>query len=343
MTRAPRVVVITGASAGVGRETARAFARRGDAVALIAREPERLEAARAEAQALGARAIAIALDVADAAAVDRAASRIEAELGPIDVWVNNAMAAVLAFVHETDAADFHRVMKVTFLGQVHGTLAALRHMRPRDRGTIVMVGSALAYRAIPCRRPTARRSTPPAASPTRCAASSCTSAAACGSRPSISPGSTRRSSAGCAPRCAVIPSRSPPSMSPSSPPRRSCAPATIRGARSSSAARPSPRSSATGSPRAPPICGSPAPRSAGSRPRSRSGPHRPDYLYEPLPGDRGSHGIFDDEAANTSPTWWLTKHRNAAASALVAAIAGTLAARRARAVAPETAWRRGHR
>ena len=100
-------------------------------------------------RAAGARAIAIPLDVGDGAAVDAAAAQVEEELGPIDVWVNNAMAAMLAFVHETDPVDYRRVMEVTHLGQVHGALAALKRMRPRDRGVIVMVGSALAYRAIP--------------------------------------------------------------------------------------------------------------------------------------------------------------------------------------------------
>jgi NAD(P)-dependent dehydrogenase (short-subunit alcohol dehydrogenase family) len=143
------VVVITGASSGVGRAAARRFAAEGADVALIARGKDGLAAARAEAEAEGVRALALPLDVADAGAVDAAAARVEAELGPIDVWVNCAMAAVLAPVWETTAAEFRRATEVTYLGYVHGTLAALRHMRPRDRGTIVQVGSALGYRAIP--------------------------------------------------------------------------------------------------------------------------------------------------------------------------------------------------
>src|SRR5215218_7361919 len=144
-----KVVVITGASAGVGRAVARAFASRGDSIALIARGEERLDEARREVEAAGGRALACPLDVADADAVEAAAERIERELGPIDVWVNSAMSAVLGFVHETSAADFRRVTEVTYLGYVNGTLAALARMRARDRGVIVMVGSALAYRAIP--------------------------------------------------------------------------------------------------------------------------------------------------------------------------------------------------
>jgi short-subunit dehydrogenase len=144
-----KTVVVTGASAGVGRATAVAFGARGDRVALIARGEEGLQAAAQEVRAAGGTALVLPCDVADADAVDAAAARAEAELGPIDVWVNCAMAAVLAFVHETDAADVRRVTETTYLGCVHGTLAALRRMRPRDRGVIVQVGSTLAYRAIP--------------------------------------------------------------------------------------------------------------------------------------------------------------------------------------------------
>jgi short-subunit dehydrogenase len=142
-------VVITGASAGVGRATAREFAHHGCDVALIARNDERLEDAAAELRTIGVRALPIAADVADFAAVDAAAARIEQELGPIDVWVNNAMATIFAPVHRIAPEEFRRATEVTYLGQVHGTMAALARMRPRNRGTIVNVGSALAYRAIP--------------------------------------------------------------------------------------------------------------------------------------------------------------------------------------------------
>jgi short-subunit dehydrogenase len=144
-----RTIVITGASAGVGRATAVACGRRGDRVALIARGEEALAATAREVEQAGGRALVLPCDVADADAVEAAAERAEAELGPIDVWVNCAMAAVLAFVHETAAADARRVTEVCYLGYVHGTLAALRRMRPRNRGVIVQVGSAMAYRAIP--------------------------------------------------------------------------------------------------------------------------------------------------------------------------------------------------
>jgi NAD(P)-dependent dehydrogenase (short-subunit alcohol dehydrogenase family) len=143
------VVVITGSSAGVGRATAREFARRGDAVALLARNEDGLRACAREVEELGGRALPVPTDVADAAAVEAAAARAEAELGAIDVWVNDAMASALAPIWEIAADEFRRVTEVTYLGQVHGTLAALKRMRPRDRGAIVQVGSALAYRGIP--------------------------------------------------------------------------------------------------------------------------------------------------------------------------------------------------
>jgi short-subunit dehydrogenase len=143
------VVVITGASAGVGRAAARAFAQRGARLGLIARNEERLEAAKAEVEDLGGEALILPLDVADATRVDEAADKIVSTFGRIDVWVNNAMVSVFSPVKETSAAEFKRVTEVTYLGYVHGTLAALRHMLPRDQGTIVQVGSALAYRGIP--------------------------------------------------------------------------------------------------------------------------------------------------------------------------------------------------
>jgi NAD(P)-dependent dehydrogenase (short-subunit alcohol dehydrogenase family) len=144
-----KIVVITGAGAGVGRAAATEFARNGCDVALLSRDPARLERAADELKRLGARALPIPTDVADAKAVDAAAERVERELGPIDVWVNVAMATVFAPVHKLTAEEFQRGTAVTYLGQVHGTMAALRYMRPRNRGSIVSVGSALAYRSVP--------------------------------------------------------------------------------------------------------------------------------------------------------------------------------------------------
>ncbi|HTV80032.1 MAG TPA: SDR family oxidoreductase [Steroidobacteraceae bacterium] len=144
-----RIAVVTGASAGVGRATAVEFAKQGCDVALLARNAQRLEAAARECRAFGVRALALPADVADAAAVEAAAARAEQELGPFDIWVNVAMATVFAPVLKLTAAEIRRATEVTYLGQVHGTLAALRRMRTRNLGTIINVGSALAYRAVP--------------------------------------------------------------------------------------------------------------------------------------------------------------------------------------------------
>ncbi|HET7030310.1 MAG TPA: SDR family oxidoreductase [Candidatus Limnocylindrales bacterium] len=143
------IVVITGASAGLGRAAAQAFAADGWDVALLARGEAGLAGAASDVRAHGRSALPIALDVADADAVERAAERVEAELGPIDVWVNDAMESVFAPVDRVTPAEFRRVMEVNYLGVVHGTLAALKRMKARDRGVIVQVGSALAYRSIP--------------------------------------------------------------------------------------------------------------------------------------------------------------------------------------------------
>ena len=143
------VVVVTGASAGVGRATVREFARHGAAIGLIARGRDGLNATRREVEAAGSRALLLAVDVADAKQVDHAAEQVERKLGPIDVWINNAMTSVFSPIKEMSAEEYRRVTEVTYLGYVYGTLAALKRMLPRDRGTIVHVGSALAYRSIP--------------------------------------------------------------------------------------------------------------------------------------------------------------------------------------------------
>lgn len=148
-----RVVVVTGAGAGVGRAIARRFGADGCKVALLSRGADGLEGARKDVEAAGGTALAVPVDVADAEAVEAAAERIEGELGPIDVWVNDAMTTVFAFFEDIEPEEYRRATDVTYHGTVWGTRAALRRMVPRDRGTIVLVGSALAYQGIPLQAP----------------------------------------------------------------------------------------------------------------------------------------------------------------------------------------------
>lgn len=147
--KSARVVVVTGASAGVGRAVVQEFAREGASIGLLARGKNRLEAAKQEVEQHGGKALALPTDVADSRAVEDAAERVEQELGPIDVWVNDAMTTIFAPFDEITPDEFKRCTEVTYLGFVYGTMAALKRMKPRDRGTIVQVGSALAYRSIP--------------------------------------------------------------------------------------------------------------------------------------------------------------------------------------------------
>jgi short-subunit dehydrogenase len=146
---AGKTAVVTGASSGVGRAIARAFAEQGAKVALVARNVDGLEAAAREVRECGTEALVLALDVADADAVNQAADRVVSEWGNIDVWVNDAMVSVFSPAVEMTAQEFRRVTEVNYLGYVHGTLAALRYMRARNQGVIIQIGSALAYRSIP--------------------------------------------------------------------------------------------------------------------------------------------------------------------------------------------------
>jgi NADP-dependent 3-hydroxy acid dehydrogenase YdfG len=320
-----RVVVVTGASAGVGRAVARALGARGDAVALLARGEDRLEVARQEVAAAGGRALVCPVDVADADAVEAAAERVEAQLGPIDVWVNCAMSAVLGFVHETQAAEFRRVTEVTYLGYVHGTLAALRRMRPRDRGVIVMVGSALAYRAIPLQA-------------SYCAAKHATRAFAD------------------ALRCELMHERSAVKVTTVhlpglNTPQFGWVRTTLRRHPRPVAPVFQPEVAAdailwaidhprreffvAGSSVMTIVANKLAPRVA-DRFLARTNvdaqqtgdpiePDRPDYLFSPLAGDPGAHGRFTGEAKSRSLAWWATKRRarlGAAAAALAGAAAG---------------------
>jgi short-subunit dehydrogenase len=148
-TERPRVVVITSASSGVGRAAACAFARRGDSVGLIAPSVEGLESVQREIDELGGLSVMAPCDIANATQVEAAADAIEKSLGPIEVWVNNSTASLMASAEELTPEVVRRVTEVTYLGAVHGTMSALRRMRARDSGTILQVGSARAYRAIP--------------------------------------------------------------------------------------------------------------------------------------------------------------------------------------------------
>ncbi|MBJ6748965.1 SDR family oxidoreductase [Geomonas anaerohicana] len=144
-----RVVVVTGASAGLGRAIAQAFAREGASIGLFARNRERLEATKLEVEQLGGKALVLVGDVADAQRVEDAAEEVEREFGPIDVWVNNAMTSVFSPFNQMTPEEFRRVTEVTYLGAVHGTMAALKRMLPRNRGKVIQVGSALSDRSIP--------------------------------------------------------------------------------------------------------------------------------------------------------------------------------------------------
>jgi NAD(P)-dependent dehydrogenase (short-subunit alcohol dehydrogenase family) len=153
MSKQPEVVVVTGATSGIGRAIVRRFAKDGAKIGLIARDRAGLEAARKEVEEAGGQALALPTDVSDAEAVDAAASAVEEALGEIDIWINDAMTTVFAFFEDIEPDEFRRATEVTYHGAVWGTRAALRRMQQRDRGTIVQVGSAMAYRGIPLQSP----------------------------------------------------------------------------------------------------------------------------------------------------------------------------------------------
>jgi NAD(P)-dependent dehydrogenase (short-subunit alcohol dehydrogenase family) len=308
-TRTPEVVVVTGASAGVGRAVAREFAAGGASIGLIARGRDGLEGARSEVEELGGRALVLPLDVADAAAVDAAADQVERELGPIDVWVNNAMVSVFSPVQEMTASDYRRVTEVTYLGTVHGTLAALRHMLPRDRGTIIQVGSALSYRGIPLQS-------------AYCAAKHATQGFTESLRSElIHDNSNVRVT------MVHLPATNTPQFdwSKSRMPRRAqpvppiyqpeVAARAIR-----HAAHHYRREWTVGLITDMVLAGNAVVPGVGDWYLAKTGyesqmadepevPGRPDNLYDPLPGDRGAHGRFDDRANATSEQWWVTRNR----------------------------------
>ena len=303
------VVVVTGASAGVGRATAVEFGRHGARVALLARGEEGLEGAKREVEAAGGEALVLPTDVADHAQVEAAAEKVERELGPIDVWVNDAIAVVFSPFKDIEPEDFKRSTEVCYLGAVYGTKAALKRMLPRDRGTIVQVGSALSYRAIPLQ------------------------SAYCGAKHAMRgfTDSVRtellhdRSSV----RITMVqlpaintpqfnvsktnlpkhPQPVPPIYQPEVPARAIYWAAHQRR-----------REVWVGISSAVVIAGNKLLPGLGDRYLARTGydsqqtdepinEHRPNNLYEPVPGDHGSHGDFDGQSHEVSPQLWTTRHR----------------------------------
>ena len=319
-----RVSVVTGASGGIGRATARALAARGDAVALLARGEDGLEGAAEDVRRAGGTPLPLAVDVADFAAVDEAATQVEKDLGPIDLWVNDAFSSVFAPFTEIDMAEFRRTTEVTYLGYVHGTKAALTRMLPRDHGVIVQVGSALAYRGIPLQ------------------------SAYCGAKHAIQGLIDSL-------RCELLHDKSnvtitmvqmPGVNTPQFDWIRAKLPGQPRpvgkvyqpevAARAIYfAAQDGRKEMLVGLPTVEAVWGNKVASSqmddylaatgfkSQQRPE-RVSPDRKDNLFEPVAGDHGARGSFDDEAVDSSAELWTTEHKKqlALAAAGAAAIAG---------------------
>ena len=303
------VVVVTGASAGVGRATAVEFGRHGAKVALLARGEEALEGAKRDVEAAGGEALAIPTDVADHEQVEEAAERVEQELGPIDVWVNDAIAVIFSPFKDTDPEDFKRSTEVCYLGAVYGTKAALKRMLPRDRGTIVQVGSALSYRAIPLQ------------------------SAYCGAKHAMRgfTDSVRtelmHDGSGVHMTMVQLPAINTPQfdVSKTTLPRHPQPVPPIYQPEVAAraifwAAHKRRREVWVGLSSAIVIAGNKLLAGLGDRYLARTGydsqqtgepvdQNRPNNLYEPVPGDHGSHGDFDAQAHERSPQLWSTRHR----------------------------------
>ena len=335
-TSKPMVVVITGASAGVGRATAREFAKCGASLGLLARGEEGLEGARKEVEAAGGRALVLPADVADPSQVEAAADAIERELGPIDIWVNNAMVSILAPLTDVNPEEFRRVTEVTYLGYVWGTMSALKRMRPRNRGCVIQVGSALAYRAIPLQ------------------------AAYCGAKHAIR-GFTESVRCellhdGSEVRLTVVelPGLNTPQFEwiRNRMPHKSQPVGTIYQPEVAAraivwAAHHNRRELYVGAPTVEAIIGDKiAPglldhyvaRSvyAGHQTDEPEDPQRPDNLWKPVPGDQGAHGPFDDRAKSHSLQLWATTHRRSLVAAALGIVVGAVAVKASKS---DRSWR----
>jgi NAD(P)-dependent dehydrogenase (short-subunit alcohol dehydrogenase family) len=322
------VVVITGASAGVGRATVREFAKRRASIGLIARGTDGLEGARREVESAGGRALVLPVDVADSAQVEAAAERVESTFGPIDIWVNNAMASVFSPIKEMTAEEFKRVTEVTYLGYVYGSLAALKRMLPRDCGTIVHVGSALAYRSIPLQA-------------AYCAAKHAVLGFFASLRTELlHDGSNVKTTmvqmpALNTPQFGWVKSRLPRKAQPVPPIFQ---PEVGARAIYYAAHHPERREYYVGFSTVKAIFGNKLAPSFGDHYLARDGydaqqhdgpedPNRPNNLWHPVSGDHGAHGTFDERASSFSMEVWLEMNRKWLGAALGLLAAGALLSR----------------
>ena len=318
MNDAIETVVITGASAGVGRAIARKFAINGARIGLLARGREGLEAARKEVEELGGKALVVIVDVAYADQVEGAAERIEAELGGIDIWINNAMTSVFSPIKQMMPEEFRRVTEVTYLGCVHGTLAALKPMLRRNRGVIVQVGSALAYRAIPLQSAycAAKHAMKGFTESLRCELMH--------DKSSVQVTMVQLPALN-TPQFGWVKSRLPRRAQPVPPIFQ---PEVAADAIYFAAHNPR-REFYVGSPTlAVIIANKIAPAvldyylaRTGYDSQQYDGPedqHRPDNLFEPVPGDHGAHGDFDARAKSSSAQWWINQRLRVIALVIVA-------------------------